>query len=286
MNFLHKQLRDLIETKAASALKQDDFIAQALEDLAMDKGFNALKEELLCYLYFVGIFTDHLSDANELHHTTLTRQVTDLVIEFRRLFSALEDVAKDECATTAFVVGPTVHEVERDIQRIDIGVIGVIDQCTSVAAFLHLQAHGDRLQLLHALSELLGRDTDMQCYSSADDGVRDRRVVDERNRIAAFLTTFIYIMNRCSRSSFLYLLDKHRSFAVFQRPTKPFTLIIELPCYFINYGVILVVDHRLRIMEKNQFLTAFFFHRREILLMRVAKVGQHGYSGLDDVAQR
>ena len=83
----------------------------------MDKGFNALKEELLCYLYFVGILTDNLTDANELHHTTLARQITDLVIEFRRLFSALEDVAKDECAATAFVVGPTVHEVERDIQR-------------------------------------------------------------------------------------------------------------------------------------------------------------------------
>ena len=129
-----------------------------------------------------------------------------------------------------------------------------------MAAFLHLQAHGDRLQLLHTLSELLGRDTDMQCYSSADDGVRDRRVVDERNRIAAFLTTFIYIVNRGRCFFLLDLLDIHRSLAVLQRPAQALALVVELPGHLINNSVILVVHHGLCIVEEDEFLAALLFH--------------------------
>ena len=286
MHFLYKQLCDLVEAEATRALEQDDLVAQALEDLAMNKGADTLEEELLRDLYFVGILTDNLTDTDELHHAALAGQVADLVIEFSWLLPALEDVAEDERTTAAFMVGTAIHEVKRDVERVDIRVVRVVDQCTAVAAFLHLQTHGNRLQLLHTFGKLLCGYAHMQGHSGADDGVGDRRIVDERNGIAVFLTTLIYIMNR-GRSVFLLdLLDIHRCLAVLQRPAQALALVVELACHLINNSIILVVHDGLCIVEKDEFLTALLLHRREVLLMSITKIRQHGNRRLDDVTQR
>ena len=171
----------------ALALEQDDLVTQTLKDLAMDEGTDTLEEELLGDLYLVGVLTDDLSDTDKLHHATLTGQVADLVIEFCWFLATLEDVAEDERTPTAFMVGTAIHEVQRNVERVDIRVVRVVDQRTAVAPFLHLQAHGNWLQLLHALGKLISGDAHMQGYSGTDDGVGDRRIVDERNGIAVFL---------------------------------------------------------------------------------------------------
>ena len=116
MYFLYEQFCNLVETEATRALEQDDLVAQTLKDLAMDEGTDTLEEELLGDLYLVGVLTDDLADTDKLHHATLAGQVADLVIELGRLLATLEDVAEDERTTTAFMVGTTIHEVQRNVE--------------------------------------------------------------------------------------------------------------------------------------------------------------------------
>ena len=59
-------------------------------------------------------------------------------------------------ATTA-MVWTAVHEVEGDIKRIDITVVAVVNQRTSVLSYLHLQSHCHRFELCHALVDIFSR---------------------------------------------------------------------------------------------------------------------------------
>ena len=62
-------------------------------------------------------------------------------------------------ATTA-MVWTAVHEVEGDIERIDITVVAVVNQRTSVLSYLHLQSHCHWFELCHALVDILSRKTE------------------------------------------------------------------------------------------------------------------------------
>ena len=100
--------------------------------------------------------TDAGSDTYQLVDAAFLAKVVDFAIEVGISHAALVDVAEYQCT---LVAGATRHEVEGNIQRVDIAVVGVVNKLTTMLAFLHLQAHGDRFQLSHALSQLLWRNT-------------------------------------------------------------------------------------------------------------------------------
>ena len=64
-------------------------------------------------------------------------------------------VAQDECALASLMVGAAVHEVESNVERVDVRVVRVVDERASVLSLFHLQAHSYRFQILHALSQKL-----------------------------------------------------------------------------------------------------------------------------------
>ena len=73
--------------------------------------------------------------------------------------STLEDIAQYQGMSAAFMVGTAAHEIERDVERVDIRVVAVVDKGAAMLSLLHLQSHGDRLEQCHALVEFLGRKT-------------------------------------------------------------------------------------------------------------------------------
>ena len=120
VHLLHKELGDAVEAELACALEQNHLVAQAPEHLAADERLHGGEEEFLGKLYLVGMGGEHRAYADELHHAALAGQVAHFLVEPFGLVAALEDVAQDERAPTALVVGSPVHEVEGDVERVDV----------------------------------------------------------------------------------------------------------------------------------------------------------------------
>ena len=120
---------------------------------------------------------------------------------------------------TTLVVGTAAHEIEGNIKGIDVGVVTIIDQGTTMLTFLHLQSHRHWLQERHALIDILGRETELARNDCTDDGIGDRSLIDERKRVTVFLT-FIYIGDDGEVVLLLDVLDEEWSLGVLLRPIE------------------------------------------------------------------
>ena len=215
VHLLHQEFGQLVEAKLAGTLQQDDLVAQGGKHLAADKLFHVREEELFRNLYLVVLLTEFRSDADKLHHAPLASQFTHLLVQFTRHLSALEDVAQYQGAATAPVVGTAVHEVEGDVEGVDVGVVTVVDKGTAVLSLLHLQPHGYGFEIHHPLVHVLGRQAQLHGYGSADDGVLHRSLVDEGDGIAVFLA-LIVIADDGHVALFLHTLHEEGSLSVLQ----------------------------------------------------------------------
>ena len=113
-----------------------------------------------------------------------------------------------------------MHEIERNVERLQVGVVAIVDERTTIAAFLYLKAHGNRLKALHTLVESIGFHPQMECHDGTGDGILDGSIVDERNREPVFIASEERIGDGGHRSLFLDGLYVHRCLAVLLRPSQ------------------------------------------------------------------
>ena len=118
---------------------------------------------------------------------------------------------------TVFSLFPAAHEVERNVERIDIAVVGVVDEDATVLALFHLKAHGDRLQVTHAGGYLVRSESQAEGNHEGRDGIVDRSLIDERNLILMRLA-LIYISNVAIGAFYLGFRHEHMGFLVVARP--------------------------------------------------------------------
>ena len=231
------------------------------------------------------LLAEFWSDTDELHHATLASQVAHLLIESLRRQTALIDVAQYQRMATATMVWTAVHEVEGDVERIDIAVVAVVDKGATMLSHLHFQSHRHRFQFCHALVDILGRNTELRSHHGTDDGVLDRCIIDEWNGEAVNLT-FIYIGDDAHVLLLLDVLHIERSLRVLERPEEFFSLVIRIFSHHLgNQFVIAIVNHGLCIMEEDKLFSALLLQGREVLLMGRTHIGEYGDSRLDDVTQ-
>ena len=67
--------------------------------------------------------------------------------------------------------GAATHEVEGNVEGVDVGVVGVVDERAAVVAFLHLQTHGNWLKVGHTVGKLLGGEAESQRGDGYGEGV-------------------------------------------------------------------------------------------------------------------
>ena len=231
------------------------------------------------------LLAEFRTDTDELHHATLASQIAYFLIKSLWRKTALIDVAQYQRMATATMVRTTVHEVEGDVERIDVAVVAVVDEGATMLSHLHFQSHRHRFQFCHALVDVLGRNTELQSHHGTDDGVLDRCIIDERDGEAVHLT-FIYIGDDAHALLLLDVLYIERSLRVLERPEEFFTLIVRIFSHHLgNQLVITIVNHGLCIMEEDEFFSALLLQGREVFLMGRTHIGQYGDGRLDDVAQ-
>ena len=69
------------------------------------------------------------------------------------------------------MVGAATHEVEGNVEGVDVGVVRVVDERAAVVAFLHLQAHGNWLKVGHTVGKLLGGEAESQRGDGYGEGI-------------------------------------------------------------------------------------------------------------------
>ena len=148
MDALREVGRYLFEAKIAGTLNQNKVIVQCIEHSALQQGLGrgiAFRGDAR-----EGGLVGHkgLADADEAVHAARCHHLADLLIEFGWRDARLLNVREDERGMGVLSGLAAVQEVEGNVQRIDVGVVEIVDEGRMAHAVLHLQAHGHGLQLL------------------------------------------------------------------------------------------------------------------------------------------
>ena len=266
MHFLLQLLRDEIEAERTGTLQQDQFVVETSKGITRQEMGHAGKELLIGNLNLISLRHQLWSDTDELLNATLHSQVAHLGIERFRRSTCLEHIREDQGLLQHPFRLTTVHEVEGDIKRVDITVIGVVDQQTSTLTFLHLQAHGHRFELRHTVSQLPRGQSEAQSHHCTGNGVLDRSLIDEWNRIGILLL-LPDICNTGSLSLIFNILHKEGSLLIALRPSNLLTLVLHTTDTTAHDIIVRAIHHRLRVVHQFEFLQALLLHRTEVLLM-------------------
>ena len=141
VDLLFQLFSNLIETETAGTFQQDQFVTETIEGLTAKEMLYIGKEAFIGNTYTVCLCGQFRTDTDEFLDTAFQSKITHLGIETLRRCTGLEDITEYQSAF--LVLFTTLHKVERDIERIDIAVIGVVNQYTTTLALLHFQTHSD-----------------------------------------------------------------------------------------------------------------------------------------------
>ena len=284
VHLLLQKLRQAVEAERSRAFYEYNLVAQRAECGAANEAVHTCKEVLFRQVYCARLSRDVGAYAYELVHTALCGQLAHFGIEPLRTLAALVDVAQYERAAAPVVVGAAVHEVEGDVERVDVGVVGVVYERAAALPLLHLKAHGHRLQGLHACCEGFGLHPEAECHTGAGKRAAERGVVDERQAVAAFAAS-IYIMYGRGCSFGLNRRNVERRAPALAAPPNLLSGEARLAQAAAHGLVVGVVHHHAGVVEQRELLPAFLLHGAEVLLVCRAERGEHAYRWLYDVAQ-
>ena len=226
MDLLLQQFGDSLKAEVSGSLDKDNLVAQLVEGGAGEEVLGGGEEEFLSYEEGLGLSRYFVADADKLVDAALHAEVVHLTIEFAGRFAALVDVAQDERAAAALLVGTATHEVEGYVERVDIAVIGIVNQCATALSPLHFQAHGDGVEVRHTFCQVGGRQSQMKDGGGTDDAVVDTGIVDEGDGIVALLA-FIDIGDMSRLAVDGLFLDEESCLAVGTRPAYLLALILQ-----------------------------------------------------------
>ena len=228
---------------------------------------------------------DSSADGDELVYTPAGYHVGYLACQLSGGESTLVYIAQYERAATPLVVRPALHEVERYVERGEVRVVGIVDECAAVAALFHLKAQGNRLKECHTLRQEPWCQPEMEGGDGARYGVLNRRFADERQGVTPLLRAFIYIMYVRGGVGLADIAYVEGGGSVVHGPSELLAGEVTLAQYTEHHVVVNGIDQRAAVAEEAEFLPAFVFHREEILLVRHAKGGEYAYGGLYYVGQ-
>ena len=282
---LREHRRDLFEAKLACSLHEHHFPLEPFHQSALQECFRRGEETFLHIEERVGR-RDFRSHADEALHAAARHHLRHLPVEFIGGQSRLEEVREDERFLFPLHFRAAVHEVQGNVERGHVGVVRVVDDRAVAHPLNHLEAHGHRLQALHAPCDFPGRQLEIEADGEAVDAVADRRLVGEGDFEGPFLLLIIYIGD--ARGS-LQLLDggnEERALRVHFRPRQHLRLVARPGEAVRGERVVGTADHHLRVLEEAQLFVAFFLHGRKVLLVGRADVRHHADGRLYDGTER
>ena len=269
------------------SLDEDEFVVEIGENLSLNQ-FLGGAEEVAFHWEVVGTGTDFLAYSDDLLYASAACHESDATVERTRKLAALEDVADDECACLLLRVGTTLHEVECDVERMDVGIVAVVDKCATVASIFHFEAHGYGFEMLHALADVVDWQMETHASGETSDGILDGGIVDERyGELSEDIVDGEFHGGVC-----VFLLDGADDDGGIARTC----VLVGVPCDALyafghhlgttcNSVVAHVDDSRAAVLEQLEFLRTLDVVGQEVLLMRLPDVGDDGCGWSDDALQ-
>ena len=141
---LLQQFRDALEAEAAGAFQQDGLVVQGMDYGACEERVGRGKEVFLAHGEGIGRCRNLSTNADKFADAALLAEHVHLSVQLGRVLAALVNVAQDEGVSGCRLLA-AAHEVEGDVERMDVVVVGVVDQGATVLTLFHFQSHGDGL---------------------------------------------------------------------------------------------------------------------------------------------
>mgnify|MGYP007101855533 CR=1 FL=1 len=170
VGLLLKLHADLLELECAGTFQQDGLVAELRERITLQEVVDIL-EEILLHREIALLARDGLSDADERPNTFVLQHLGNRAIKLMLILAALKDIGKDQ--HLVLVLPLLVHRVEGNGQRVDVGVVIVVDDGAVVDARFDLQPHGDGSQPSKPVRKHVGRHLHKKAHGDAMDGVLD-----------------------------------------------------------------------------------------------------------------
>src|SRR3712207_701001 len=159
--FVHLQFqrfRKQIEVKHSRTFQQNGFRMQTFQKVGRQQRLRVGEEIPFGQAFEAGLARRNLRPHSyQFVYSATLHQLCHPAIKSCRALSGFQYVRQDERALQPFFLGAAHEEIERDVQRNQVGIIAVVDQHTGIFAFLHFEPHGYRLQTCHAFGDLLDR---------------------------------------------------------------------------------------------------------------------------------
>ena len=230
-------------------------------------------EEVALHLEVSGTRHNLVAHTYYLFYATAFGHVCHPGIQCPGCFAALQYVAQDESVASVAYVGAPAHEVECYVERVDIGVVGVVDECAPVDSVLHFESHGHRFECRHALAYLFDVNVDIfseaEACSQTDDRVLDGCIVDEWYGVLSLLSVEGVGYSGCA-SMFFHAFHHWPAFHLVE---------YFAACHFADEFVLQVDDCGVAVFEQLEFFVALAFVCEEVLLVSFAYVGDYAYVG-------
>ncbi len=182
MHFLLQQFGNTFEMELAGAFYQDQFVFELFEGRRLDELLRC-QIKLLFDIEDTPVFFQVAADTDDAVDLLSAHQVRDFLVQRLRQRSRLQDIRKDQRAFQVLFYAAALLEVEGDIQRVDIRIVGIVYQQAVVDTLLYIQTHGDRFEALELFDVVHTRRLQIQHHSHAMDDVFNRSIVGERDRV-------------------------------------------------------------------------------------------------------
>ena len=297
VHFEQEFVGDLFERKISRPFEENHVVRERVEQAAVEQRAGVVEE--MGFRFDLSVEAAHVgAHADEQIHLAGSQECGHAAVEHLGVDARLLEVAQYQHRA---VVGlfATCQEVERDVERGEVGIIGVVDERQAAHALFHLQPHGHGSEVRHAFADLCGGEMEFQADHGGVDGIFDRGLVVKGNveghdalPVAVVESNVRRVVRRvrCAAdgggvSGGRNHLSVEGGLGRAPRPADAPTCIVRSVETTIDERIVHTVDQRGGMLEEFEFLHALFVGSGKIGLMCRTDIGEHTEGGTNDVAQ-
>ena len=288
---------ELLKGKRSCPFEENHVVRQGIEQSAFEQRIGSVEE--MRFRFHESVQLPYVAaHADEHVHLARCEQGGHTMIEHIGGYARLLEIAQHQNRTMVGLFAAR-QEVEGDVERSKVRIIGIVDERQAAHALLHLEAHRHGVEMRHALADLCRGELELQPHDGGVDGIFDRGLVVEGDfkghnalSVAVVQSDFrLAAVGYCRLADGFGLSCGRHHLGIegglrrTARPADALTGITECIETTVDEQIVHTVDQCRCMFEEFEFLQAFLVRGGEVRFVRRADVGQHAEGGTNDVAQ-
>ena len=174
------QCRNLLKMIFTCTFYQNELVVEISPNSRLNKCFGRRKK-LFLHFESARVFRNIVPNADQFIDTTLLYHFGNPFIQRLRHDSRLKNIGQNHGLFHGTIHLALILKIERNFNRIDIRIVGIIDNDAIVFSLTHVQTHGHRFQRHHSFGYFTGMNAQKKQYGKTVDGIFDRSLIGKRN---------------------------------------------------------------------------------------------------------